>query len=70
MSSSDDLPLEDYDQMTVGDLQHRIRSLSAEDLAIVLNYEAGHAARVPVLEILEARQRQLEADTESAPDES
>jgi len=61
MSASDDLPLPDFDQMTIGDLQHRVRSLTKDELDIVLNHEAGHAARVPVLEILEARLRQLEA---------
>ncbi|MGP4058150.1 hypothetical protein ACTWP6_25550 [Mycobacterium sp. 4D054] len=60
MTNSADLPLPDYDQLTVGDLQHRIRSLTADELQAVLIHEAGHAARVPVLEILEARVRELE----------
>jgi hypothetical protein len=57
----DELPLPDYDQMALGDLRHRIRSLDAEQLEAVMVHEAGHAARVPVLELLEARQRELEA---------
>lgn len=60
MTDSPELPLPDYDQLTIGDLQHRIRSLTEAELEIVLTHEAGHAARVPVLEILEARQRELE----------
>ncbi len=64
MSASDDLPLPDFDQMNIGDLQHRVRSLTKDELGIVLNHEAGHAARVPVLEILEARLRELEAGAE------
>lgn len=67
MSSSDDLPLADYDQMAIGDLQHRIRALTKGELEMVLNHEAGHAARVPVLEILEARLRQLEDGAEPSP---
>jgi len=59
MTQSDDLPLADYDEMALGDLQHRIRSLTPGELESVLTYEAGHAARVPVLEILEARLREL-----------
>jgi hypothetical protein len=64
MAQSNDLPLPDYDQMSLGDLRHRIRSLDEDSLAAVLVHEAGHAARVPVLEILEARQRELEAGAE------
>ncbi|MGE2736840.1 hypothetical protein [Mycolicibacterium vaccae] len=64
MTDSPDLPIPDYDQVALGDLQHRIRSLTAEQLQTVLVHEAGHAARVPVLEILEARMRELEAGAE------
>ncbi|MEZ0342168.1 hypothetical protein ACAG25_19565 [Mycobacterium sp. pV006] len=64
MTESQELPIPDYDQLTLGDLQHRIRALTEEQLTAVLTHEAGHAARVPVLEILEARQRELEAGAE------
>ncbi|MDF2825188.1 MAG: hypothetical protein K0R68_2596 [Mycobacterium sp.] len=67
MGQSDSLPLPDFDQMSLGDLRHRIRSLNKEQLEAVLVHEAGHAARVPVLEILEARQRELEAGAEPSP---
>ena len=59
MSQHDDLPLPDYDQMSLGDLRSRIRALDAAALDAVMTYEAGHAARVPVLEVLEARSREL-----------
>ncbi|BBY31458.1 hypothetical protein [Mycolicibacterium sediminis] len=62
-----ELPLPDYDAMSIGDLRSRIRSLDADQLLTVLTYEAGHAARVPVLEILEARQRELEGGAEPSP---
>jgi hypothetical protein len=64
MSQHEDFPLPDYDQMSLGDLRSRIRSLDAEQLNAVMTHEAGHAARVPVLEILEARSRELEAGAE------
>ena|SRR5947209_14516929 len=64
MTDSAELPLPDYDQLSLGDIRHRIRSLDAEALGVILNHEAGHAARVPVFEILEARQRELEAGAE------
>ena len=62
-----ELPLPDYDQMSIGDLRSRILSLDADQLLAVLTHEAGHAARVPVLEILEARQRELEDGAEPSP---
>lgn len=64
MSDADELPLPDYDQLTMGDLQHRARALTHDELQTILTYEAGHAARVPVLQILEARLRELEAGAE------
>jgi hypothetical protein len=59
--ATEELPIADYDQLAIGDLQHRIRSLDEDSLRTVLVHECGHAARVPVLEILEARLRELEA---------
>jgi hypothetical protein len=64
MTDGTDLPLPDWDQIALGDLQHRIRSLTATQLEAVLTYECAHAARVPVLEIVEARQRELAAGAE------
>ncbi|MGW0159213.1 hypothetical protein ACWDUN_07790 [Mycobacterium sp. NPDC003323] len=65
--SEDNLPIPDYDQISLGDLRHRIRALDLEQLTAVLTHEAGHAARVPVLEVLEARQRELEAGAAPSP---
>ncbi|MCG7597630.1 hypothetical protein ACXYX3_14500 [Mycobacterium sp. C3-094] len=56
-----DLPFPDFDQMALGDVRHRIRALDKDALEVLLTHEAGHAARVPVLEILEARMRELDA---------
>jgi hypothetical protein len=64
MTKSDDLPLPDYDQMSLGDLRHRVRSLDEAELVEVLNHECAHAARVPVLEILETRLHALQAGAE------
>ncbi|MGE2833355.1 hypothetical protein [Mycobacterium sp. SMC-4] len=64
MTDPQELPIPDYDQLSIGNLQHRIRSLTEEQLTTVLTHEAGHAARVPVLEILEARLRELEGGAE------
>jgi hypothetical protein len=59
VSDRESLPLPDYDQLSLPDLRHRIRALDATALETVLVHECEHAARVPVLEILEARQREL-----------
>jgi hypothetical protein len=55
------LPLPDYDHLPVGTLQHRIRSLDAVQLETVSRYEREHAARAPVLTVIDERLAQLEA---------
>ncbi|AKS32808.1 hypothetical protein [Mycolicibacterium goodii] len=64
---SAELPLPSYDEMSLGDIQHKVRSLTMDEVEAVLTYEAGHAARVPVLEIVEARMRELEGGAEPSP---
>jgi hypothetical protein len=64
---SGELPLPNYDEMSLGDIQHKVRSLTRDEVEAVLTYEAGHAARVPVLEVVEARLHQLENGAEPAP---
>lgn len=60
-SRSSDLPIPEYDRLGAGDLEHRIRSLSAASLGELLTYEREHAARAVVLELLESRLQQVEA---------
>lgn len=57
--SHDELPIADYDHVTSGALEHRIRSLSSDQLATLLRYERSHAVRIPVIEVLSARLDQL-----------
>jgi hypothetical protein len=64
VAQHENLPLPDYDHMSLGDLRHRVRSLTEAELTEVLNHECGHAARVPVLEVLESRLRELEKGAE------
>ncbi|WP_175409634.1 hypothetical protein [Streptomyces sp. TRM64462] len=61
MSTSErgDLPLPDYDHLPAGALEHRIRSLRAEELDRLLHYEHEHADRHPVVQLLATRKRQL-----------
>jgi hypothetical protein len=64
VTDHDDLPLPDYDHLPTGSLQGRIRSLTAEQLATVRDYEVAHANRVDVLQVLDARAAQLEGGAE------
>lgn len=51
--STVELPLPDYDKLALGDLRHRIRSLTEENLGAALRQEREHCNRVPVLQLLE-----------------
>jgi len=55
----DELPLPDYDHLTVGDLASRVRSLSADELRRLIDYERAHGDRLPVVTVLDQRMDQL-----------
>ncbi|GIG30441.1 hypothetical protein [Cellulomonas marina] len=59
VTTGQDLPIPDYDHLPVGSLGHRIRSLEADELAVLVAYEQEHGARVPVLAVLDARLQEL-----------
>jgi hypothetical protein len=58
--SREDLPIPDYDHLPIGDLGHRIRSLSADQLATLLAHEQAHGNRLPVTQLIETRLRDVE----------
>jgi hypothetical protein len=62
--TQDDLPLADYDQLTSGDLQHRIRSLDEAQVRALVEHEQAHGNRTAVLQVLTARLRGLEDGAE------
>ncbi|CAL9570578.1 hypothetical protein SUDANB95_04786 [Actinosynnema sp. ALI-1.44] len=62
----DAFPIRDYDHLALGDLRHRIRSLTAEDLRVVLEHERAHAHRTAVVEALTARLSEVEGGAEPA----
>jgi hypothetical protein len=64
MSASDGLPLPDYDQLSIGDVRHRIRSLAEPQLRTLIDHEHAHAQRVPVLRLLQARLDELRRGAE------
>ena len=53
--SHDQLPLEDYDHLTLGSLRARLSKLDAVALVQLRDYERAHANRLPVLTMLENR---------------
>jgi hypothetical protein len=62
----DEFPIVDYDQLPIGDLRHRIRSLTRRQLEAVFSYEEQHGRRTPVMEILAFRLEQLADGAEPA----
>jgi hypothetical protein len=54
-----ELPLPDYDNLPVGSLESRIRTLDADDIQTLLDYERQHANRVAVVQILQRRAEAL-----------
>lgn len=55
----DELPLADYDQLALPDVRHRIRSLDESQLQALFDHETAHGNRIPVLEVLHARLKEL-----------
>ncbi len=55
-------PIPGYDEMTLGSLRGRLRSLSSEDVARTLTYERTHQARQPMMTLLEHRAAKLAAE--------
>jgi hypothetical protein len=53
--SHDELPLDDYDHLTLGSLRARLAKLDAVALVQLRDYERAHAHRLPVLTMLENR---------------
>jgi hypothetical protein len=63
----DELPLADYDHMTLGSLRGRLRSLSMAELVQVRDYEKAHAHRLPVVTLLDNRIAKLAMDADATP---
>lgn len=55
MTEHADLPLPDYDHVTVGALPAAIAPLSADEVQLLLDYEREHGHRLPVTTVLEHR---------------
>ena len=53
--SADDLAIPDFDNVSIGSLRARLRSLSIEDLVTLREWEKAHAHRLPVITLLDNR---------------
>src|SRR3984885_9395866 len=54
-ASTEALPLPNYDGLTIASLRARLRNLSADQLAQLVDYEKSHANRADVVQMFERR---------------
>jgi hypothetical protein len=54
-ASASDLPIPDFDNVSIGSLRARLRSLTVEDLVTLREWEKAHAHRLPVITLLDNR---------------
>jgi len=67
VGSHSELPLADYDHMTLGSLRGRLRSLNVAQLVQLRDYEKAHADRLPVVTMLDNRIAKLATDAAATP---
>jgi hypothetical protein len=63
VTSAADLPLANYDSLTVASLRARLRNLSVAQLNQLIGYEKAHAARADVIAMFERRIAKLESES-------
>jgi hypothetical protein len=56
------LPIANYDELSIASLRARLRNLSVEQLAELVTYEKGHAAREDVVAMFERRIAKVESE--------
>lgn len=56
---SSELPLANYDDLTIASLRARLRNLSADQLGQLIEYEKSHAGRADVITMFERRVAKL-----------
>ncbi|HET7312325.1 MAG TPA: hypothetical protein VFJ17_13470 [Mycobacteriales bacterium] len=62
--SREDLPIPDFDNVSLGSLRGRLRSLSLEQLVVLREWEQAHAHRLPVITLLDNRIAKVSAEPE------
>ena len=61
MTERSELPIPDYDHLPENGLANRIRTLNADEIDVLLDYEREHANRLPVVMAMEQRRDALRA---------
>lgn len=61
-----ELPIPDFDNVSLGSLRARLRSLSLEDLVVLREWEQAHANRLPVVTLLDNRIAKVSAEQNGA----
>jgi len=64
--SREDLPIPDFDNVSLGSLRGRLRSLSLEQLLVLREWEQAHAHRLPVITLLDNRIAKVSAQEQPA----
>jgi hypothetical protein len=62
VAQADGLPIEEFDEISLGLLRVKARALSIADLELLLDHERTHGARPGVLSLLETRIAQLQQE--------
>lgn len=62
-AKADDLPIADFDNVSIGSLRARLRSLTVEDLVTLREWEKAHAHRLPVITLLDNRIAKVSASS-------
>ncbi len=65
-TSREELPIPDFDNISIGSLRARLRSLSTGQLVQLRDWEQGHAHRLPVITLLDNRIAKLAAEESKA----
>jgi hypothetical protein len=61
-----ELPIPDFDNVSLGSLRGRLRSLSLEQLVVLREWEHAHANRLPVVTLLDNRIAKVSAEQDTA----
>ncbi|GGB92192.1 hypothetical protein [Cellulomonas carbonis] len=61
-----DLPIPDFDHLSVTALGHRIRSLDVGQIDSLLEFERAHGNRLPVVQVLQMRRRAVAEGAETS----
>lgn len=62
----DQLPLPDFDHLTLGSIRGRLRRLSLPELVQLREYEGAHGNRLPIVTMLDNRIAKLTAEQGTA----